>query len=155
MRLPISLYRRKRYLAFKQNSQFLKHNHKKGVVSLVRNTLVILNPERVVSLNRNQVVSLSGISNFSSFPLFWFRKVKLVICALLHQISNWLICLDVWDTSEQLPMRIVNDFKSRVTFLSLMIAWNWVFLIFHDIISTNLKSINYPLLFTKLVILER
>ena len=29
---------------------------------MVRNTLVILNPERVVSLNRNQVVSLSGIS---------------------------------------------------------------------------------------------
>jgi len=32
------------------------------VVSLIRNTLVTLNPERVVSLNRNQVVSLSGIS---------------------------------------------------------------------------------------------
>jgi len=29
---------------------------------LIRNTLVTLNPERVVSLNRNQVVSLSGIS---------------------------------------------------------------------------------------------
>jgi len=35
------------------------------VVSLIRNTLVTLNPERVVSLNRNQVVSLSGISNIT------------------------------------------------------------------------------------------
>jgi hypothetical protein len=62
MRLPINLFLLKRHLAFKQNSQYLKHNYKKGVVSLIRNTLVILNPERVVSLNRNQVVSLSGIS---------------------------------------------------------------------------------------------
>jgi len=53
-------------LAFKQNSQYLKHNYKKRVVSLIRNALVILNQERVVSLNRNQVVSLSGISTLSS-----------------------------------------------------------------------------------------
>jgi hypothetical protein len=38
----------------KQNSRYLKHKTKKGVVTLVRNTLV--------TLNRNQVVSLSGIS---------------------------------------------------------------------------------------------
>jgi RNase P/RNase MRP subunit POP5 len=63
MKLPINLFLRKRYLAFKQDSQYLKHNYKKGVVSLIRNTLISLNPEWVVTLNRNQVVSLSGISS--------------------------------------------------------------------------------------------
>ena len=43
---------------------------------MVRNTLVILNPERVVSLNRNQVVSLSGISTLK--PLFHYQRAKML-----------------------------------------------------------------------------
>ena len=62
IKLPINLFIRQPYLASKQHSQYLKHNYKKGVVSLIRNTLVTLNPERMVTLNRNQVVNFSGIS---------------------------------------------------------------------------------------------
>lgn len=54
------------YLACKQDNQYRKHNYKKGVVSLIRNTLVSLNPEWVVTLNRNQVVSFSEISTLLS-----------------------------------------------------------------------------------------
>ena len=63
MRVLVDLFIKRVYLACKQHNQYRKPKYKKGVISLIRNTLVTLIPEWVVTLNRNQVVSFSEISN--------------------------------------------------------------------------------------------
>ena len=65
MRLLVNLFIRQVYLACKQHNQYRKPNYKKGVVSLIRNTVVTLTPEWMVTLNRNQVVSFSEISTYA------------------------------------------------------------------------------------------
>jgi len=79
MRLPVNSFLRKRYSAFKQYRRYLKHNYKKGVVSLVRNQVVTLVRNTVVTLNRNQVVSLSGISNYRRKKRFFIQKYSLLL----------------------------------------------------------------------------
>ena len=63
MRLLVDLFIKRVYLGCKQHNQYRKPKYKKGVISLIRNPLVTLIPEWVVTLNRNQVVSFSEISN--------------------------------------------------------------------------------------------
>ena len=67
---------------------------------MIRNTLVTLNPERVVSLNRNQVVSLSGISSDTPIPKYHTQFIA--IAGVVHFRSNTPLDLPVTTTKRGL-----------------------------------------------------
>ena len=75
MRVLVDLFIKRVYLACKQHNQYRKPKYKKGVISLIRNTLVTLIPEWVVTLNRNQVVSFSEISTYAELFIYSYFMI--------------------------------------------------------------------------------